>query len=301
MMTNLSTPAVEEIPIEQCSANDLSVNEEDTATFIRLKGELEKYGMVELPLLAPNEAGGYRILSGHHRLAAWRDLGHATCPCFVVRRPFANREEEFNFVQNLNLVRGTISRAKVVGRVREKGLDPTQLDLFKLPVSRLFPAFNKEALEKAEVNKARQARIHELTLKIAGEIAKTVADEKDELTTCIVVNDHVCAVFRVPSNTPARDVRRLAAAMKPKMPRFLTDVCDGTEAVSGEETWVPLSTIFGSARVPEPVAAVLRQAVEAMEAGGDVTETNRWQALEYLAADYLSAQSDEARISDGKE
>jgi ParB-like chromosome segregation protein Spo0J len=51
---------------------------------------------------------------------------------------------------------------------------------------------------------------------------------------------------------------------------------------------VHLRDLLGSAWVPKEAAAVIRQAVEKMVKAGDVGQTNRWQALEYLAADYLS-------------
>lgn len=37
-------------------------------------------------------------------------------------------------------------------------------------------------------------------------------------------------------------------------------------------------------------AQVIRQAIDAMEKAGDVNPTNRWQALEYLCAEYLEEQ-----------
>jgi hypothetical protein len=71
--------------------------------------------------------------------------------------------------------------------------------------------------------------------------------------------------------------------------RFI-DLAMGLEkdAVDG---WVYLTDIFG-ARVPREVGKVLQQALEKMQENGDVTDKNRWQMLEYLAADYLAGKTD---------
>ena len=50
---------------------------------------------------------------------------------------------------------------------------------------------------------------------------------------------------------------------------------------------VHVKDIFGTAWVPKEAASVIRDAVEKMMRAGDIGQTNRWQALEYWAAEYL--------------
>ena len=54
--------------------------------------------------------------------------------------------------------------------------------------------------------------------------------------------------------------------------------------------WVPISTILGNSKIPQGAAKVLNKAVEKMRDDGTVTSENLWQALEYMAADYLSGK-----------
>jgi hypothetical protein len=49
-----------------------------------------------------------------------------------------------------------------------------------------------------------------------------------------------------------------------------------------------LRDIFGTSWVPKAAGSVIRDAIKKMVAAGDVGHTNRWQALEYWAAEYLS-------------
>jgi ParB-like chromosome segregation protein Spo0J len=50
---------------------------------------------------------------------------------------------------------------------------------------------------------------------------------------------------------------------------------------------VHLKNIFGTAWVPKGAASVIRDAVQKMVKAGDIGQTNRWQAPEYWAAEYL--------------
>ncbi|MGA2075969.1 MAG: hypothetical protein ABSH52_20980 [Terriglobia bacterium] len=50
---------------------------------------------------------------------------------------------------------------------------------------------------------------------------------------------------------------------------------------------VHLKDLLGTAWVPKGAAAVIREAVQKMVKAGDIGQTNRWQALEFWAAEYL--------------
>jgi hypothetical protein len=50
---------------------------------------------------------------------------------------------------------------------------------------------------------------------------------------------------------------------------------------------VHIKDVFGTAWIPKEAAAVIREAVQKMMKTGDIGQTNRWQALEYWAAEYL--------------
>ena len=50
---------------------------------------------------------------------------------------------------------------------------------------------------------------------------------------------------------------------------------------------INLKDVFGSAWIPKEAAAVVKDAVAKMQAAGNIGQSNRWQALEYWAAEYL--------------
>jgi ParB-like chromosome segregation protein Spo0J len=78
---------------------------------------------------------------------------------------------------------------------------------------------------------------------------------------------------------------RVVADIIGKMADLALQACG--ESVSDPERQ-NLKDIFGTSWLPKPVASVIRDAIKKMVAAGDVGHTNRWQALEYWAAEYLS-------------
>lgn len=56
------------------------------------------------------------------------------------------------------------------------------------------------------------------------------------------------------------------------------------------QEWVQLTTLFGSAAIPKDAADVITEALKRMSEDGTVGTKNKWQALEYWAADYLAGK-----------
>jgi len=54
--------------------------------------------------------------------------------------------------------------------------------------------------------------------------------------------------------------------------------------------WVPVASVLGTENIPAGAAAVINRAIEKMLQDGEVSPKNRWQALEYLAAQYLGGE-----------
>ena len=54
------------------------------------------------------------------------------------------------------------------------------------------------------------------------------------------------------------------------------------------QEWTQLTSIFGSPAIPAEAASVINEALKKMEESGEIGKKNRWQALEYWAANYLA-------------
>jgi hypothetical protein len=56
------------------------------------------------------------------------------------------------------------------------------------------------------------------------------------------------------------------------------------------QEWTPLSAVFGSPAIPKDAAEVIGEALKKMMKEGAVGAKNKWQAIEYWAADYLAGR-----------
>ena len=56
------------------------------------------------------------------------------------------------------------------------------------------------------------------------------------------------------------------------------------------QEWIQLPNIFGSPAIPKEAADIINEALDKMVKEGQVGAKNKWQALEYWAADYLAGK-----------
>jgi len=77
---------------------------------------------------------------------------------------------------------------------------------------------------------------------------------------------------------------RVVADIIGKMADLALEAC-GESVADPERT--SLKDVFGTTWVPKEAASVIRDAVQKMVKAGDVGQQNRWQVLEYWAAEYL--------------
>lgn len=51
--------------------------------YVELRENLRHNKLIQLPVILPRAEGGYEIQSGHHRIDAYRELGHSTIRCVL--------------------------------------------------------------------------------------------------------------------------------------------------------------------------------------------------------------------------
>lgn len=192
-----------EVSLDELLENEFSANEEDTTTFDKLKEQLEKWGVLDLPVVrelqeAEKKPGkNYKIVHGRHRIAALKAAGETRTHVVLMATKFESPEDEFNLVNNINLVHGEISPRNLTKIIRRDNLDVTKIEIFKHPINSLIPRISDQAKQN-NTEAQRNAAINKMTLEIAKEIAKSLVDEKDELLTFLVVQDKPAAILRIP-------------------------------------------------------------------------------------------------------
>lgn len=226
-MSEVTYLGVKNVPISRVDANPLSANEEDGATFSRLKEELKKYGLVELPV-AIESGDRFRVISGHHRVAGWREIGHEAIDVIVLAGDLS-KEDEFNLVNNMNTIRGQLSVSRVKRVIRGEKLDVSKLDLFKYPITRFMPP--SDAKEQ-DMEAVRRAKVRDMSLVLASKIAEVLLDKMDDPVVVLRVGDVPAAVVRLSMSKAG--VRRSIADLRMRLKGAFREWLDKGE-VSGEE------------------------------------------------------------------
>lgn len=243
-VVEIAPPLVYGVPKERLDVNEFSVNEEDRATYDRLKEEIDEHGMVEHPVIRPivdsiteGVVHQFKIHTGHHRTSAWVEVEGPVVPCRVKSDfDFETEEAEFNMVNNMNLIRGSVSTPALKQTVREHDLDVRKLDIFKHPASELFPSLDEDDLEKKRSEASERARIRKLTMEVSEKLAETMLDERNELVSVVTVDHKLAAVVRAPLGTKTAG-RKLAAEMDAAFEEEVAgEIEDLIESIIEEET-----------------------------------------------------------------
>lgn len=202
---------VESVEITDVRASEYTANRQDDATYERLKEELQKGGMIELPVLLQNSDGAdRRWLAGHHRTRAWAELGHRRTDAVILQGD-VTPEEEFNVVNNLNQVRGTTRIPEALAIARAHQLDPTKLDVFKAPIISMMGGAKTDVHQRSDTV-ARRAKLRDLAIKASAKLAEAILDDLDAAIVVLRIEDKVAAVLQVPLG--ADQVRRDVSVLK---------------------------------------------------------------------------------------
>ena len=82
------------------------------------------------------------------------------------------------------------------------------------------------------------------------------------------------------------NVKNVGAAIY-SMIRATENILDNV-SFDDEQEYVQLTSIFGGSAIPKEAALVIKEAIGKMEHDGVITSRNKWQSIEYWAADYLA-------------
>lgn len=102
------------------------------------------------------------------------------------------------------------------------------------------------------------------------------------------IEDHKPFVEAITRFQSFANVKNTGAAIH-AMIRATENLFDDLKFDESQE-WVQLTSIFGSPAIPAEAAEVINEALKKMEQEGTIGKKNRFQALEFWAADYLAGK-----------
>jgi len=291
------------VRINELREQDLNPQVMQPRDMERLTENIRERGALEsLPYCAqPNGVGPIEVISGHHRVRAARQAGLTEIPVLLDTNPMTRSEIASKQIAHNQLVGSPDTRL-----LRELlATIETVDDLLRTGVPEdMLPTMDEESIPLGTPSAEFDWRTviftflpHQLT-------------EFEELIRQLDAADLV-GVANVEQFDPFakalgefmrfRDIKAVGTAiakltevaqMAVDRPELLTEWYDESEgAAKDKEGWVPIASILGSSSMPAPAAATLKRVVDAMAAGGDIGKHNRWQSLEYLAAEYEAGHS----------
>ena len=265
--------------------------------YSRLVNNIKRDGkLTSAPFCCKEPDGKYLVLSGNHRVMASIEAGITKIMCLVTDDPLS--EEQKIAIQ---LSHNAISGQDDLGTLKllyEKIFDVEMKKYSGLDDKTL------ELLQKMNGMSMTEANLKFLTLNLTflpNEIENAQKILKEALETATKAD--ITWLARMSEYDKWLDSQEVAASSmgisnNATALKIILDVFERNMHQLSEEweeddtdgkTWVPLESVIGRCKIPKESAKVIREAVEKMVGENNLSNANRWQALEYWAADYLGS------------
>lgn len=277
------------VPAECIREQDINARIMKNEMQRQLTDNIKKRGQLEsLPFCALTEEGTrIEIISGHHRIRSGKDAGM----------------KEFFVILDVSGLNRSKIVAKQMAHNAISGFDDqsTLKELAKMleDVDDMIESYaGKEILAEpeAELEKYLSPTVEfdwkNITFTF---LPHQIADMQKLIDALDGTKPDVLGVADIEQHKPFMEtltryqqfanVKNTGAAIH-AMIKCTEEMLDGIGFTEDSE-WVQLTSIFGSSAVPVEAAEMIQEAVKKMVEEGVVGYKNKWQAIEYLAADYL--------------
>lgn len=263
-------------------------------TFKNLVDNVKRDGVLSgVPFACLEPDGKYLVLSGNHRTMAACEAGLPEIDVMVT-------EETLSEEQKLAI---QLSHNALVGED-----DPAMLkELYQRIGSVDFKSYaglddkTLKLLEEVKIGSLAEANLDFQTVSFTflpeeAKKAEEALEEAKKLAKADRVllarwGEYDAFLDALEAAGAAHGIKNQATALMVILHIFrknLEDLKEGWKDTPDDKRWVPLSTLFGTEKVPVTAARVIAQAIERVKFEAEITEKGAtWRALELLAADYL--------------
>lgn len=289
---------IEVLPLAELESQPINARFMKGEQFRTLVKNIERDGVLtSVPLVRTLPGGGWRILSGHHRVKAAIEAGIERAECMILDDPNMNRQQEVALVLSHNAIAGEDDPSLLKALYDElddtdwrwySGLDDRALDLLDKvsteslseanldfsTVNLVFLPHELEAAEEALFEAKKRAGVAKMWL--AG---------LEQYEPTLEALETAQGAYGVGNTATALGV------ILGVFDRHLTDLAEGWVDENDEPTAkkpVPIETAFGTRMVPPQDAAMIRKALKAAQEAGDLSKTGGpWEFISMLAATYM--------------
>lgn len=286
------------ISIDECELLEKNARYMKNETFQNLVNNIKRDGgLSSIPFCYLTEEGKYRVLSGNHRVQAAKVAGFTELLVIYTDKPMTRDEQ----------IAVQLAHNSLVGEDDPVILQELYNEIEDLTLKYYSGLDDKvlEQLEKVQVMGLTEAQLDYLSLSFvflpeeAERLVEVLEKVKNELASDAILarnTEYSRLLDTVAKTQGAYNIHNGATAIMlilDVFERHQEDLKAGWLDEEGEvihKNFVPISSVIGTDMIPAPTAEIILRAVEKMMSAGDITSKNKWQALEYWAAEYLSGE-----------
>lgn len=284
------------VSLDECELLEKNARYMRNETFQNLVENIKRDGgLSSVPFCYLTEEGKYRVLSGNHRVMAAREAGLTKIPVMYTDKPLSKDEQ----------IAIQLSHNALVGEDDPVILKELYNDIEDLSLKYYAGLDDKilDQLEDVQVTGLTEAQLDYLMLSFlflpeeAKRLVDTIEKVKKEVANDAILARHSEYDRLLDAQAKTQNAYNIHNGATSLMiildifDRHQEDLKNGWLDEGGEpshKNYVPLASVIGTDIIPADSAAVINRAVEKMLSKGEIKNKNKWQAIEYWAADYLS-------------
>lgn len=257
----------------------------------QLTDNIKKRGQLEsLPFCALID-GKIEIISGHHRIRSAKDSGVLT-ELFVIldttglrRSQVAAKQLAHNAISGFDDQATLKEIAKMIDDVDDMLESYIGKDIIGEPMAELEKLLSPK-VEFDWKNVTFTFLPHQL--RDLDQLVKVLGSLSPDMLGVADIDQHEEFIETITKYQQFANVKNTGAAIH-AMIKATESLFDDLHFDESQE-WVQLPNLFGSPAIPKEAADTITQALDKMVKEGEIGPKNKWQALEYWAADYLAGK-----------
>lgn len=281
---------IAKIKLADIREQDLNARIMKTEMQKQLTDNIKKRGQLEsLPFCALIE-GRIEVISGHHRLRSAKDAG--LTEVFVIldvsglrRSQVASKQIAHNAINGFDDQSTLREIAKMIDDVDDMLESYIGKEIIGEPMAELEKLIAPK-VEFAWKNVTFTFLPHQL--KDLDKLLNVLGSLKPDFLGVADIDQHEEFIETVTKYQQFANVKNTGAAIH-AMIRATEQIFEDVHYDDSEE-WVQLTSLLGTPAIPKEAAEIIKEAVDKMTKEGTVGAKNKWQVLEYWAADYLAGR-----------
>ncbi len=283
---------IAKVPAECIREQDINARIMKNEMQRQLTDNIKKRGQLEsLPFCVLTEnRNRIEIISGHHRIRSGKDAGIKEF--FVVldvsglnRSKIVAKQIAHNAISGFDDQSTLKEMAKMLEDVDDMIESYAGKDILMEPEAEL-EKYLSPAVDFEWKNMTFTFLPHQL--KDLQKLIEVLENTKPDFVGVALTEQHKPFIETLSKYQKFANVKNTGAAIH-AMIKSTEQMLENVDYTEGKD-WIPLTGLFGSSAIPVESAEIIREALKKMADEGVIGSKNKWQAIEYLAADYLAGK-----------